>query len=102
MWYLLYLQLRWAVSDKNLTKNSEKLLHGDVVLNDCDFDIAESVGSVQAKLYIPAITKGKSQLSALKVEETKSIAHVWIHVERVIECVKQKFPMLQSTIAIKF
>ena len=72
------------------------------MLNDCDFDIAESVGSVQAKLYIPDITKGKSQLSALKVEETKSIAHVRIHVERVIEYVKQKFPMLQSTIAIKF
>lgn len=62
----------------------------------------ESVGTVQAKLHIPAFTKGKSQLSALEVEETRSIANVRIHVERVIGCVKQKFPILQSTIPITF
>ena len=93
------------VSDKNLTENSgllHKLLPGDVVLADRGFDIAELVGTVQAKLHIPAFTKGKSQLSALEVEETRSIANVRIHVERVIGCVKQKFPILQSTIPITF
>ena len=57
------------VSDKHLTENSgllQKLLPGDVVLADRGFDIAESVGTVQAKLHIPAFTKGKSQLSALE------------------------------------
>ena len=65
------------VSDKHLTENSgilQKLLPGDVVLADHGFDIAESIGTVQARLYIPAFTKEKSQLSALEVEETRSIA----------------------------
>ena len=93
------------VSDKHLTENSgllQKLLPGDVVLADRGFDIAESVGTVQAKLHIPAFTKGKSQLLALEVEETRSIANVRIHVECVIgcTCMKQKFPILQSTIPI--
>ena len=93
------------VSDKHLTENSgliQKFLPGDVVLADRGFDIAESVGTVQARLHIPAFTKGKTQLSALEVEETRSIANVRIHVERVIGCVKQKYPMLQSTIPITF
>lgn len=88
-----------------MTENSgllRKLLPGDVVLADHGFDIAESVGTVQARLHIPAFTKGKTQLSALEVEETRSVANVRIHVERVIGCVKQKYLILQSTIPIKF
>ena len=56
------------VSHKYLTEHCgilRKLLSGDVVLADCGFDIAESVGSMQAKLHIPAFTKGKMQLSAV-------------------------------------
>ena len=47
-----------------------KLLPGDIVLADRGFDIADSVGFYQAKLYIPAFTVGKKQLSAQEVEET--------------------------------
>ena len=93
------------VSDKHLTENSgllQKLLPGDVVLADRGFDIAESVGTFQARLHIPAFTKGKSQLSSLEVEETRNIANVRIHVERVIGCIKQKYPILQSTLPITF
>ena len=93
------------VSDKYLTEHSgmlSKLLPGDVVLADRGFDIAESVGMMQATLHLPAFTKGKSQLSALEVEETRTIANVRIHVERVIGMVKQKYPILQSTIPIDF
>ena len=75
-------------------------LPGDVVLVDRGFDIAESVGMMQATL--PAFTKGKSQLSALEVEETRTISNVRIHVERVIGMVKQKYPILQSTIRMDF
>ena len=70
-----------------ITENSgilKKLLPGDIILADRGFDIPESVGTMQAKLHIPAFTKGKSQLSPLEVEETRSIANVRIHVERVI------------------
>ena len=93
------------VSDKYLTEHSgmlSKLLPGDVVLADRGFDIAESVWMMQATLHLPAFTKGKSQLYALEVEETRTIANVRIHVERVIGIVKQKNPILQSTIPIDF
>jgi len=93
------------VSDKHLTEKSgllHELLPGDIVLADRGFDIAESVGTMQARLYIPAFTKGKNQLTATEVEETRSIANVRIHVERVIGCVRQKFTILQNTIPITF
>ena len=93
------------VSDKHLTQNCgilKKLLPGDVVLADRGFDIADSVGTMQASLHIPSFTKGKDQLSALEIEDTRTIANVRIHVERVIGCVRQKFSILQSTLPIHF
>ena len=75
----------------------KKLLPGDVkkiILADRRFDIAESVATMQARLHIPAFTKGKSQLSALEVEETRSIANARIHVERVIGLIRQKYTIL--------
>ena len=93
------------VSDKHLTDNCgilKKLLPGDVVLADRGFDIAESVGMMQARLHIPAFTKGKAQLSALEVENTRTIANVRIHVEHVIGSVWQKYPILQGTLPIDF
>lgn len=67
------------VSDKYLTDHCgilDKLLPGDIVLADRGFDITESVGMMQAKLHIPAFTKGKSQLSGMEVSETRTIANV--------------------------
>ena len=93
------------VSDKHLTESCEilrKLLPGDVVLADRGFDISESVGMMQASLQIPAFMKGKSQLPALEVENTRTIANVRIHVERVIGCVRQKYSMLRGTLPIDF
>ena len=63
------------VSDKHITENCgilKKLLPDDIVLADRGFDIAESVGFHQAKLYIPAFTRGKKQLSAKEVEATQN------------------------------
>ena len=91
------------VSDKYLTENCgilNNLLPGDVVLADRGFNISDSVGMQQAHLHIPAFTKGKTQLSAMEVEKTRSIANVRIHVERVIGCVRQKFSILQGTLPI--
>ena len=62
------------VSDNYLTEHCgvlDKLLPGDVVLADRGFDISDSVGMQQAQLCIPAFTKGKTQLSALEVEQTR-------------------------------
>ena len=91
------------VSDKYLTENSRilnNLLPGYIVLADRGFDIAESVAIYQAKLHIPAFTRGKKQLSAKEVEETRKIANVRIHVERVIGLVRRKYVMLQSILSI--
>ena len=93
------------VSDKHLTESCgvlQKLLPGDIVLADRGFNISDSVGVHQAKLHLPAFTKGKTQLSALQVEETRSIANVRIHVERVIGLVRQKYTILQGTLPIDY
>ena len=92
------------VSDKYLTENSgllRKLLPGDIVLADRGFDIVDSVGFYQARLHIPAFTRGKKQLSAEEVEETRKIANVRIHVERVIGLVCRKYTILQGILPIQ-
>ena len=76
-----FISIAWGgrVSDKYLTESCsvlQKLLPGDIVLADCGFDIPDSDGIHQDKSHLPAFTKGKTQLSALQVEETRSIANV--------------------------
>ena len=75
---------------------------GDVVLADRGFDIAESVGFYCAEIKIPAFTKGKKQLSGVDFESTRRIAgrSVWIHVERVIGLVRNKYTILQSILPL--
>ena len=85
------------VSDKHLTENCgilHDLLLGHIVFADRGFDIANAMGMMQARLHISAFMKGKSQLSALEVEETRKIANVRMHVERVISNVRQKYSIL--------
>ncbi|KAK0144155.1 hypothetical protein N1851_017488 [Merluccius polli] len=92
-------------SDKQVTENSgfiQMLSPGDVVLADRGFDIKESVALVGATLKTPAFTRGHSQLNAQDVEETRKLAHVRIHVERVIGCMRSKFNILNDTIRLGF
>ncbi|CAG2236311.1 unnamed protein product [Mytilus edulis] len=87
-------------SDKVITQRSgflDKLEHGDQVLADRGLLIAEELASRHASLVIPAFTKGKSQLSAKEVEQTRTIVHVRIHVERAIEQLKN---ILSSNMSI--
>ncbi|XP_069114764.1 uncharacterized protein [Argopecten irradians] len=93
------------VSDKFVTNDCgllDKLGYGDIVLADRGFDIADSVAQVSAEVKIPASTKGKSQLAALDVEQTRKIAHVRIHVERVIGLVRNKYKILQDTLPLDY
>ena len=88
-------------SDKYLTENCgflNKLLPEDIVMADRGFTITESVGLQQAKLLIPAFTMGKSQLDPVDVEQTRGIASVRIHVERVIGLLRRKYTILESTL----
>ena len=102
-----YVSVTWGgrVSDKFLTEHCgllSNLIPGDVVLADRGFEISDSVGVMQASLSIPAFTKGKSQLSAMEIEETRTIANVRIHIERVIGNVRQKYTILKNTLPIDF
>ena len=87
--------------DKFLTENCgflDKLVPGDVVMADRGFTVAESVGMRQARLVIPAFTKGKSQLDPVDVEKTRGIANVRIHVERVIGLLHRKYTIREGTL----
>ncbi|KAK0139962.1 hypothetical protein N1851_023125 [Merluccius polli] len=99
--YVTYISCAWGgrVSDKQITIESgllKKLLPGDVVLADRGFNIGDSVGFYCASLQIPAFIKGRKQLSAYEVAETRKIANLRIHVERVIGLVRRKYQILQS------
>jgi len=92
-------------SDKYITEHSgflNKLLPGDLVLADRGFNIQESVGLMCAEVKVPGFTKGKKQLPALEIERTRNIAHVRIHVERVIGLVRNKYTILSGTLPIDY
>ena len=87
-----------------LTENCgllKNLLLGDLVLADRGFSVQESVGLYCAVLKIPEFTHGKSQLEQKSVDETREIAAVRIHVERVIGLLRNKFTILQGILPIK-
>ena len=88
-------------SDKFLTENCgllDNLIPVDLVLADRGFTVHESVQFHQAKLNIPAFTKGKDQLDSVDVEQTRKIATVRIHVERIICLLRPKYTILQQTL----
>ena len=92
-------------SDRYLTEHCSFLTYlvpGDMVLADRGFNISDSVGTYCSTLKIPAFTKGKKQLTSIEVEQTRQIANVRIHVERVIGNVRQKYSILSSTQPIDF
>ncbi|XP_037546707.1 uncharacterized protein LOC119423395 [Nematolebias whitei] len=102
---ICFLSKGWGgrTSDKHITLDSgflDKLLPGDIVLADRGFDIQEHVGMLCAEVKLPAFTKGMCQLDAKNVEETRKIAHLRIHVERVIGNVCQKYKILSGTMPI--
>ena len=92
--------LGWSRSDRHLTVHSgflDKLLHGDLVLADRGFDIADDLALVGASLAMPSFTRGKSQLSQREVETSRALSRVRIHVERAIGRMKN-FKILQCII----
>ena len=86
-------------------KNSNLLSHlisGDTVLADKGFDIKESTAMYCAHVTLPAFRKGKKQLTGIEVEQTRRIANVCIHVERVIRLIRQKYSLLSGTQPIDY
>ena len=90
------------ISGKQLTTESgffDLLTFGDSILADRGFLIAEEVAKRGAVFAIPSFTWGKSQMPAKDVDESRKIAHICIHVDRVIGPLKT-FTILNSTIPI--
>lgn len=86
-------------SDKFITENCgflDSLETGDVVMADRGFLIEEELRNRGVELHIPAFTKGKSQLHPIEIENTRKIANVRIHVERIIGQIRQKFTILHQ------
>lgn len=67
---------------------------------DRGFLIQDSLEILGARLQIPAFTRGKTQLHPRDLENTRNIATVRIHVERIIGLLKKKFKMFHETIPI--
>jgi len=97
------------VSDVHLTENCgllKKLLPGDMILADRGFTIQDSARLYCAEVHIPPfivqrfVTKGKSQLSKIEIENACQLSHVCIHVKRLIGVIRQKFSLLLSTLLI--
>ena len=55
-----------------------------------------------AEAVLPVFTKGKTKLSAKEVLESRELARVRIHVERLIGMVKQKYTILDSVLPTSF
>ena len=73
---------------------------GDIILADRGFTVGEDIAIHGGQLEIPAFTKGKKQLSQEEVEMSKQLAHVRIHVERVIGLLKNKYTLLKGPIPV--
>ncbi|XP_013383545.2 uncharacterized protein LOC106153937 [Lingula anatina] len=85
------------MSDKEITVKSgliDGLDEQDSVMADRGFLIDEYLARKKVKLNIPPFLQGKEQLSVEEEDETRSIARLRIHVERVIERIKN-FRLLQ-------
>lgn len=88
-------------SDKFVTENCgilDHLLPGDCILADRGFLIQDEVKLHLAEVIIPAFMKNKKQLNPIEVEETRRLANVRIHVERVIGFIRNKYKITSSTL----
>ena len=101
---VMFLSEGWGgrVSDKQITSESgflDKITNGDCILADRGFLIQDELTKKGAILKIPKFTKGKKQLPGKDVDESRQLAHVRIHVERVIGRLKD-YRILQTIIPI--
>ncbi|XP_046342933.2 uncharacterized protein LOC124123796 [Haliotis rufescens] len=89
---IIFLSPVWGgrASDKIITLTSgiiDKFVPGDV-LADRGFFIDTELATQGAQLMVPAYSKGKNQLSRQEVETSRVYSNVRIHVERVINRLK--------------
>ena len=74
---------------------------GDLVLADRGFKIEESVGLYCAQLILPAFTRGKDRLTPYQINDTRKLASLRIHVERVIGNILRKYTILKGHLPVE-
>lgn len=80
-----------SASDKEITERSkflDILKSGDAVMADKGFNVQDELASVGVTLVMPHFLKGKTQFSSEECNNNKSIASLRIHVERLMERIK--------------
>ena len=80
-----------SISDQQLTKKSgliDLLEKGDSVMADRGFNIQDDLTPLGVRVNIPPFLKGKTQLEAEELVETRRIASLRIHIERAMERLK--------------
>ena len=55
-----------------------------------------------ATIKMPAFTNRKTQMHAIKLERSRKLAHLRIHVERVIGLLRQKYTFLGETVPFDY
>lgn len=81
-------------SDKEATNQSGLLNYlkdGDCVLADKGFLIRDEVNAKNAHLQLPSFVKNGQQLHPTELEDSRKKSSLRIHVERVINILRQKF-----------
>uniref|UniRef100_A0A1A8NJF4 DDE Tnp4 domain-containing protein n=1 Tax=Nothobranchius rachovii TaxID=451742 RepID=A0A1A8NJF4_9TELE len=90
-------------TDAHITANSgflDNLLPGDLILADRGFTIQNQAGLHCAKVEAPALSRGKKQLGAIELEDSRKLAAVRIHAERVIGQARSKYKILHGPVPI--
>ena len=84
-----------AISDRDLVTRSHFLDllpaigYGSSIMADKGFDIQDLLAPSGVKLNIPPFKKGGQQMASSDVQKTQHIAKVRIHIERLIERIKE-------------
>lgn len=81
-----------AISDKEIFKKSkimDKINPGDLVMVDRGFNVRDILLQKGADIVIPPILGNRTNLSQQEEAQTRVIAKLRIHVERVIERIKK-------------
>ncbi|XP_066497036.1 uncharacterized protein [Hoplias malabaricus] len=98
------------ISDKTLVQSCGilcKLLPGDVVLAEQEFDIGDLVGACRAELKITSHSHGEFGQSDKNTKEQASLVaaervNLYKHVGRVIQMVKKRYSMLTGPVESPF
>ena len=97
-----------STSDREITMQSgllDKLKRGDEVMADKGFNCQDELASVGAVLVTPKFLKDKRQFSTKETEHNKTIASLCVHVERLMERIKnwhifdRKIPISMAPVA---